>query len=65
MAPRSVSEGGEMQTKTVVGIVLALVCFICLVLSIWTLSYCFPRRKQTSSPYPPQEEELPTRTPPS
>ncbi|KAI5995080.1 hypothetical protein EDD15DRAFT_2195711 [Pisolithus albus] len=50
MAPRSVDEAGEMQTQTIVGIVLGLMCFFCLVLSIWALSYCFPRRKQTSPP---------------
>ncbi|KAI6159869.1 hypothetical protein EDD17DRAFT_1898530 [Pisolithus thermaeus] len=47
-ALQPISQAGEMQTKTIIGIVVGLLCFILLVLSIWTISYCY-RKRVTSS----------------
>ncbi|KAI6027915.1 hypothetical protein BKA83DRAFT_2941278 [Pisolithus microcarpus] len=78
MAPLPTVESGEVQTTTIIGIILGLsgclcchgprtvacslcicpsrtlipdllVCFIGLIVSIWTISHCFPKRRQTTS----------------
>ncbi|KIN96470.1 hypothetical protein M404DRAFT_1006745 [Pisolithus tinctorius Marx 270] len=58
MTPQSASGAGEMQPKTIIGIILGITCFIILVLSSWTISYWFQkranRRRARMSSYPPR-----------